>query len=258
MSKPIPPHFRDENKWSPMPETEVERLQGTLYNHFTKMKVKMTKPDRVKFVNALLIKQNQTCAFGKNVCGIYCWNEPKENYVDSVYTELTYLKLQWGHIKPRCRKEEQTADDLCLLCARCNNQIQTSRHLQQLKEELISKIEHIDAMISSRKTSFTETTTTNPPCVSTTKKKNTRNMAKCFTNGQRIRHKIVKINKTRIGIYDSSKNEIVCDGVSYSSLSGFAISHHRIYKPERQSAGGPAECKCEVDGKWISTADLSR
>jgi hypothetical protein len=149
MSILIQPHFRDRNEWFPLPETEVERLQKTLSNHLRQMNIKMTKPARTEFVKTLLIKQNQTCAFGKNVNGIYCWNEPKENYVDNVYTEKSYLKLQWGHIKPRCRKEEQTANDLCLLCARCNNQIQTSRHLHQLKAELLSKIEHIDNMISS-------------------------------------------------------------------------------------------------------------
>lgn len=150
MTMEIPPHFRDRNDWSPLPETEVERLQGTLSNHLRQINAQMSKSARIEFLQTLLEKQNKTCAFGKNVGGIYCWNEPKENYIDSVYTEKKYLKLQWGHIKPRCRKEEQTADDLCLLCARCNNQIQTSRHLLQLKAELLSKIEHIDAMISSR------------------------------------------------------------------------------------------------------------
>lgn len=149
MSEAIPPHFRDRNEWSSLPETEVERLQGTLSSHLRQMKVSMTKSARIDFVKTLLAKQNRTCAFGKNVGGIYCWNEPKENSINGVYTEKTYLKLQWGHIKPRCRKEEQTADDLCLLCARCNNQIQTSRHLPQLKAELLSKIEHIDSMIFS-------------------------------------------------------------------------------------------------------------
>jgi hypothetical protein len=150
MSTHFPPHFRDRNEWSSLPDTEVERLQKTLYNHLKQMNIPMTKSARTEYVRTLLVKQNQTCALGKNVRGIYCWNEPKENYMDSVYTEKTYLKLQWGHIKPRCRKEEQSVDDLCLLCARCNNQIQTSRHLYQLPAELLSKLEHIDAMISSK------------------------------------------------------------------------------------------------------------
>ena len=149
MSAHIPPHFRDRNEWSPHPVTEVERLQKTLSHHLRQMNIPMTKPARTEYVTNLLVKQNQTCAFGKNVGGIYCWNEPKENYIDGVYTEKTYLKLQWGHIKPRCRKEEQTIGDLCLMCARCNNHIQTSRHLSQLKAELLSKIDHIDSMISS-------------------------------------------------------------------------------------------------------------
>jgi 5-methylcytosine-specific restriction endonuclease McrA len=143
------PHFRYRNEWSRLPDTEVERLQKTLLNHLRQMNILMTKSARTEHVTTLLEKQNQTCAFGKNVGGIYCWNEPKENFIDGVYTEKTYLKLQWGHIKPRSRKEEQTIDNLCLLCARCNNQIQTSRHLSQLKAELLSKIEHIDSMISS-------------------------------------------------------------------------------------------------------------
>ena len=146
MSAKYPPHFRDTNEWSSIPESEVERLQKRLYPHLKKMKVSMSKSSRIEFVNSILVKQKGTCAFGKNVGGIYCWNEPKENYKDDKYTEMVYLKLQWGHIKPRCRKEEQTSDDLFLLCARCNNQIQSSRHLQQLRAELLSKIEHIDMM----------------------------------------------------------------------------------------------------------------
>ena len=147
MSTYKPPHYRDINEWSPLPDTEVERIQKTLSNHLRKMDISMTKPARTEYVTTLLAKQNQTCVFGKDVRGIYCWNEPKNNFnEDGVYTEMTYLKLQWGHINPRCRKEEQTIDDLCLMCARCNNQIQTSRHLPQLEAELRSKIEHIHSI----------------------------------------------------------------------------------------------------------------
>ena len=48
-----------------------------------------------------------------------------------------------------------------------------------------------------------------------------RDMNKCFTNGQRIRHTI-GINKTWIGIYDSLKNGIMYDTIFYKSL--------RVYK----------------------------
>ena len=87
-------------------------------------------------------------------------------------------------------------------------------------------------------------------------KKKSRNMANCFTNGQRIRHTI-GINKTWIGIYDASKNEIICDIKSYKSLSGFASTHYSIERPDRgNSANGWAECDYEVNGKWISTYTL--
>ena len=82
-------------------------------------------------------------------------------------------------------------------------------------------------------------------------------MAKCFTNGQRIRHTI-GINKTWIGTYDSSKNGIVYDGKLYPSLSSFACAHNLTELTYRitNTANGWKECECEVNGKWISTYSL--
>ena len=83
-----------------------------------------------------------------------------------------------------------------------------------------------------------------------------RDMSICFTNGQRIRHTI-GINKTWIGIYDSSKNGIIYDTNFYKSLSGFAEMHYSIDRTDRvKSANGWKECECEINGKWISTYNL--
>ena len=83
-----------------------------------------------------------------------------------------------------------------------------------------------------------------------------RDMSKCFTNGQRIRHTI-GINKTWIGIYDSSKNGIMYDTKFYKSLSGFAGMHYSVERKDRvKSANGWKECECEVNGTWISTYNL--
>ena len=83
-----------------------------------------------------------------------------------------------------------------------------------------------------------------------------RDMSKCFTNGQRIRHTI-GINKTWIGIYNSLKNGIIYDTKFYKSLSGFAEMHYSIDRTDRvKSANGWKECECEVNGKWISTYNL--
>ena len=142
----IRPQHKDTNQWEDLPESEIIRLYNSLKGHLRKMKESAKKEEEekiMKFIKDLLEKQNNTCAFGKSVKGIYCWNKPGD-------WEKKYLKLEWGHIKPRCRKgQTQTINDLCLLCARCNNQIQTSRFLYQLKPELESKIENIDDLMRS-------------------------------------------------------------------------------------------------------------
>ncbi len=80
-----------------------------------------------------------------------------------------------------------------------------------------------------------------------------RDMVKCFTNGQRIRH-IVHGN-IWIGQYNSLK--IDYDGISYNSLSSFATAHAREINPNRKcNRNGWKRCECEIDGKWVSTYSL--
>jgi hypothetical protein len=82
-----------------------------------------------------------------------------------------------------------------------------------------------------------------------------RDMAKCFVNGQRIRHTI-GINKTWIGVYDSFKKCVVYDGKAFT-LNAFACNHYTTERPDRTSrCNAWKECECEVDGKWISTFSL--
>jgi hypothetical protein len=86
--------------------TSVEHLQESLIIHLKQLNVTMTKYARINFVNSLLEKQNHKCVFGKNVGHIYCISE-----------------LQWGYIKPISRKEEESIDNLYLLCAICKAEI---------------------------------------------------------------------------------------------------------------------------------------
>ena len=82
-----------------------------------------------------------------------------------------------------------------------------------------------------------------------------RDMNKCFSNGQRIRHAIG--DNIWIGIYDSIRNGIVYEDEFYKSLSGFANSHHRVdgsYK--NRGVSGWVCTECEVDNDWISTFNL--
>jgi len=86
-----------------------------------------------------------------------------------------------------------------------------------------------------------------------------RDMSKCFTNGQRIRHTI-GINKTWIGVYDSTKNGIIYNEKLYqgrSPINQFAKSHYETERNDRVSnVNAWSECECEVNGKWISTYNL--
>jgi hypothetical protein len=85
--------------------------------------------------------------------------------------------------------------------------------------------------------------------------KGSRDMTKCFVNGQRIKHTI-GINKTWIGVYDSIKNAIIYDNKIYKSLSGFAQMHYNTDKPDRISVNGWRECECEINKEWVSTYNL--
>ena len=85
-----------------------------------------------------------------------------------------------------------------------------------------------------------------------------RDIKKCFTNGQRIRHTI-GINKTWIGTYDSSRNGILHNEIFYKSLSGFANAHHR--ENGSYTHNGVSGWRCtdyDVDGKWMSTSNIKK
>jgi 5-methylcytosine-specific restriction endonuclease McrA len=123
----------NEYVWRKISYSEIERLEKTLANHLRKMGIKRTKRQREKFVLKVLDKQNYTCAFGGGD-GRYCWNHPRNN-------SLNYLKLEWAHKIPSYYKNmSQIENNLLLLCARCNNQIQSSRTIKQLILELEHKL----------------------------------------------------------------------------------------------------------------------
>lgn len=79
-----------------------------------------------------------------------------------------------------------------------------------------------------------------------------RDMAKCFANSQPIRH--VVDDSHWVGIFDSSNNTIVREGIAYKSLSGFALAHYNYISPGRRSTvNGWSACEYQVDGLWEST-----
>ena len=142
------PHFKDYNEWEKIDNEEIDRLQRNLLPHLRKIGIKMSKYERIQFVKEKLNKQNNTCIWGNEQNGRYCWNEPKYNWEKNkngkkIEKICHTLKLQWGHLVPRCRNESFDISTICLMCGRCNNHIQTSRKPYQLLPELITKFNEI-------------------------------------------------------------------------------------------------------------------
>ncbi len=89
------------------------------------------------------------------------------------------------------------------------------------------------------------------PVAPTPPKKGCRDMTKCFTNGQLIRHTIQ--GNTWVGTYNLANNGIVYDNKTLT-LNQFAKSHYKTVKPDRVSnVNAWRECECKVNGLWIST-----
>lgn len=87
-----------------------------------------------------------------------------------------------------------------------------------------------------------------------------RDMSKCFTNGQRIRH-VIGTAQIWIGTYRKDRNSIFIsvNGVEqFYSLNKFVGMHYRAERPDRTDrANAWRECECEMpDGSWISTYSL--
>ena len=83
-----------------------------------------------------------------------------------------------------------------------------------------------------------------------------RDMSKCFTDGQLIRHTI-GVDKTWIGTYDYANNRVICDAKFYTSLSGFVNAHHKENGTYTcKGVNGWRYSECKVNGEWISTFNL--
>jgi 5-methylcytosine-specific restriction endonuclease McrA len=82
-----------------------------------------TLPKCRELVRQVRKKQGGTC-FLAGGDDRYCWNHPKDG-------KIAYLKLEWGHKVPLSQGGSSDLSNLILMCARCNNHIQTSRTLRQ-------------------------------------------------------------------------------------------------------------------------------
>jgi len=74
------------------------------------------------------------------------------------------------------------------------------------------------------------------------------------TQGTRVRHTLNE--NIWIGIYNSTTNRVVMGETTFTSLSDFAVQHHRLTNPTRQAANGWSECEAEVNGEWVGANAL--
>jgi hypothetical protein len=125
----------DTFTWQQRPDAEVARLTKLLQQHLSKHGVSARERTHAKaqeLLRKILEEQQGTCFFAGGD-DRYCWNHPKDS-------DLAFLKLEWGHLVPRAQRTGQTPLKMVLLCARCNNHLQTSRTIEQLIPELEHKL----------------------------------------------------------------------------------------------------------------------
>lgn len=88
--------------------------------------------------------------------------------------------------------------------------------------------------------------------------KGCREMSKCFTHGQRIRHYMPKNGSILYGIYDAQQDRIVLEsGETVGGPCGVANQHYKKHGLPHGKRDGWGDCECEIDGKWVSTYSLS-
>lgn len=74
------------------------------------------------------------------------------------------------------------------------------------------------------------------------------------TQGIRVSHTVNQ--DVWIGLYNSTTNRVVMGETTFTSLSDFALQHHKVTNPTRPSANGWAECQAEVNGEWVGANAL--
>jgi 5-methylcytosine-specific restriction endonuclease McrA len=122
--------------WAAIPKADLERLAKNLQSR-ARVDDGLHLPIDAcrKHTQKVLESQHGTCLLAGGDSK-YCWNEPRDSQ--------EHLKLQWSHKIPVAHNPEKKLENFILLCARCNNQLQSSRTLLQLRSELIHKLETLN------------------------------------------------------------------------------------------------------------------
>ncbi|WP_139443911.1 hypothetical protein [Aeromonas veronii] len=119
-------------------EIDIERCYGTVVKHLKDAGYKRITLNRAeslikRFVDLIFEAQDCKPFFHiESSSGLpYCWNSPSKNGWD-----VDYIKYEWGHLQSRNQNGDAAhcAQNLCLQSARCNQHIQSSMNVGELKE----------------------------------------------------------------------------------------------------------------------------
>ncbi len=117
---------------------DIERCYSTVVNHLKNAGYKKITYNRAsneikEFVNLIFDAQHKKPFLHiESEIGLpFCWNSP---YKDG--WSYNYIRYEWGHLNSRNQNKETAHDieNLCLQSARCNQHIQSSMNITELKE----------------------------------------------------------------------------------------------------------------------------
>lgn len=126
---------------------DLVRLERTLIPHlkrcgYSKIGKSSAKPMRELFVSLIFDTQDNLPFFHVDGDLPFCWNSPKG-------WQYNYIRYEWGHLDSKNQNNNaERIDNLSIMSARCNQHMQTSMDIDEVREwlygsRLSSRIEYI-------------------------------------------------------------------------------------------------------------------
>jgi hypothetical protein len=136
-------------------EFDLERVRKTAVNRlkqcgFRRVTKRRCGPLVDRFVDLVFKTQDWRPFFHVEGPLPFCWNAPKDWHRD-------YVRYEWGHLRSQNQNEDShQIENLCLQSARCNQHIQTSMDIEEVREWLHGSAvaARIDAVLERRRNLF--------------------------------------------------------------------------------------------------------
>lgn len=116
-------------------EADLDRLGGTLAPHLRRAGFRgagthVARPLAAEMVALLFEAQGRRPLFHVDSALPFCWNAPKD-------WSIAHIRYEWGHLRSRNQNEDAEEPENLVLCsARCNQHIQSSLDIHEVREWL--------------------------------------------------------------------------------------------------------------------------